>query len=96
MNAYLFLFLCHHNKYSYGFLHATKLFTLGLKFMMQQSKHIFLFSFLMQCLMQKSKHAKWRMIMQMLKSNYIESETNAMLKKINMDDYQFYLSARVQ
>jgi Trp operon repressor len=64
--------------------------------MMQQSKHIFLFSFLMQCLMQKSKHAKWRMIMQMLKSNYIESETNAMLKKINMDDYQFYLSARVQ
>jgi hypothetical protein len=27
MNAYLFLFLCHHGEYSCGFLHATKLFT---------------------------------------------------------------------
>jgi hypothetical protein len=45
--------------------------------------------------MQKSKHAKWIMIMQMLESNYVERETNAMLKKINMDDYRFYLLARV-
>jgi hypothetical protein len=48
--------------------------------MMQQSKHIFiLFSNTM--LMQKSKHAKRRMVMQLLESNYMKRETDAMLKK---------------
>jgi hypothetical protein len=32
-------------------------------------------------LVQKSKHAKRRMIMQLLKSNYVKRETDAMLKK---------------
>ena len=32
-------------------------------------------------LMQKSKHAKRRMIMQLLESNYVKRETDAMLKK---------------
>jgi hypothetical protein len=48
--------------------------------MMQQSKHIFiLFSNAM--LIQKSKHAKRRMIMQLLESNYVKRKTDAMLKK---------------
>jgi hypothetical protein len=48
--------------------------------MMQQSKHIFiLFSNAM--LMRKSKHAKSRMIMQLLENNYVKRETDAMLKK---------------
>jgi hypothetical protein len=47
---------------------------------MQQSKHIFiLFSNAM--LMQKNKHAKRRMIMQLLESNYVKKETDVMLKK---------------
>jgi hypothetical protein len=47
---------------------------------MQQSKHIFiLFSNAM--LMQKSKHAKRRMVMQLLESNYVKREIDAMLKK---------------
>jgi hypothetical protein len=48
--------------------------------MMQQSKKIFiLFSNAM--LMQKSKHAKRRMIMQLLESNYVKKKTDVMLKK---------------
>jgi hypothetical protein len=48
--------------------------------MMQQGKHIFiLFSNVM--LMQKSKHAKRRTIMQLLESNHVKIETDAMLKK---------------
>jgi hypothetical protein len=48
--------------------------------MMQQSKHIFiLFSNAM--LIQESKHAKRRMIIQLLESNYVKRETDATLKK---------------
>jgi hypothetical protein len=47
--------------------------------MMQQSKHIFIL-FYNAMLMQKSKHAKRGMIMQLLKSNYVKRETDAMLK----------------
>jgi hypothetical protein len=43
-------------------------------------QHIFiLFSNAM--LMQKSKHAKRRMIKQLLESNYVKRETDAMLEK---------------
>jgi hypothetical protein len=48
--------------------------------MMQQSKHIFIL-FSNALLMQKSKHAKRRMIMQLLESNYVKREIDAMLKK---------------
>jgi hypothetical protein len=48
--------------------------------MIQKSKHIFiLFSNAM--LMHKSKHAKRRMIMQLLESNYVKRETDATLKR---------------
>jgi hypothetical protein len=58
MNAYLFLFLCHHGEYSIGFLHATKLFTWGFKiYDAVQQINIFIF-FSNAMLMQKSKYAK--------------------------------------
>jgi hypothetical protein len=43
----IFLFLCHHDEYSYGFLHTVKIIHLGLK--VYDAIIIFLFSFLMQC-----------------------------------------------
>jgi len=45
MNEYLFIFYAS-TEYSYGF-YATKLFTWGIRFMIQCSEQIFLFSFLM-------------------------------------------------
>jgi hypothetical protein len=43
--------------------------------MMQQNKHIFIF-FSNAMLMQKNKHAKMRMIMQMLRIKYAKRETD--------------------
>jgi hypothetical protein len=70
MNAYLFLFLCHHDEYFYGFLHATKIVHMGLRiYDAEQSVNIFIF-FSNAVLMQKSKHAKGKIIHAMRKSKY--------------------------
>jgi hypothetical protein len=70
MHTYIFfLFLCHHGEYSCEFLHATKLFTWGLGFMMQCNKQIFYFLF-NAMLMQGSKHAKGKLFYAMQKSKY--------------------------
>ena len=74
------LFLCHHSKYSCGFLHTVKIIHMELKIYNAMMK--FLFSFLNAMLMQKSKYAKGKIIHAIL--------------KVNIDNYQFYLLARVQ
>ena len=76
----VFLFLCHHSKYSCGFLHTINIIHMELKVYNAMMK--FLFSFLNAMLMQKSKYAKGKIIHAML--------------KVNIDNYQFYLLARVQ
>jgi hypothetical protein len=45
------------------------------------AKQTYIYFFSNAMLMQKSKHAKMRMIMQLLKSNYVKREIDAMLKK---------------
>jgi hypothetical protein len=56
MHAYLFLFLCCHGEYSYGFLHTTKLFTWGFRIYDATNKYFYFFYNAM--LMHKSKYAK--------------------------------------
>jgi hypothetical protein len=51
----LFLFLCHHDEYSYGFLHTVKIIHLGLK-VYDAIKFLLFFSNAM--LMQKSKYTE--------------------------------------
>jgi hypothetical protein len=45
------------------------------------SKATYIYFFSNAMLMQKSKHAKRRMIMHLLESNYVKRETDAILKK---------------
>jgi hypothetical protein len=48
-------------------------------------------------LMQKSKHAKRRMIMQLLESNNVKRETDVTLKRINCNTLKFaYLENRTK
>jgi hypothetical protein len=51
----VFLFVWHHDKYSYGYLHTMKLIHMGLKV---YDAIIFLFFFSNAMLMHKSKYAK--------------------------------------
>ena len=62
-----FLFLCHHSKYSWGFLHTVELLTWGLVFYNAIMKFYFMFISAKQ--MQKSKYAKVKNNA-MLKSKY--------------------------
>ena len=63
-----FLFLCHHSKYSWGFLHTVELLTWGLEFYNATMK--ILFSFQNAKYMHKIKYAKVKIIHAMRKSKY--------------------------
>jgi hypothetical protein len=64
----IFLFLCHHSKYSWGFLHTIELLTCGLGFYNTIMKFLF---YVYKCKANvESKYAKVEIIHAMLKSKY--------------------------